>query len=214
LREVPSVLGIRAEGPPKQPSRRTDRLPVEFHTIDDGDGIQDPSWEEFLLRFEFSAKAVGFARNVAAGLQGALHEMAANAVTHAKSPLPALAGYEVEDGMALFSVVDAGIGVLESLQGNPAYRHLVRHSDALEAALRDGVSGVVGPQHRGFGFRQVFKSLTAHRGQLRFRSGEGCVQMDGTGLDADRGEVSFPPPLPGFQVTVCCRAAPFPPRSE
>ena len=59
----------------------------------------------------------------------------------------------------------------------------------------------------GFGFHQVFKSLAAQWGQLRFRSGEGCIRMDGTGLDADRGEERDLPYLGGFQVAVCCRAA-------
>jgi hypothetical protein len=208
LREVRSQLGLRADGPPKAPPRRTDRRPIEFQTIDRPEDVLDRSWEEFLLRFEFSAKEVGFAPKVASGLQGAFHEMAANAVTHAKADLPALAGYEVRGGMALFSVVDAGIGVLASLRANPEYCHLSRHNEAIKLALRDGTSSIVGPERRGFGFRQVFKSLAAHWGHLRFRSGEACLQMDGTGLDADRGEVHFPPPLPGFQVTVCCRTAP------
>lgn len=208
LKEVRSEIGLRTAGPEKLPSRDTNRRPVEFYTIQDTEDVQDRRWEEFLIRFEFSAKGVGFVPKVAAGLQGALHEMAVNAVTHAKADVPALAGYEVRDGVALFCVVDVGIGVLASLWNNPDYRHLSRHNEALRLALQDGVSGVVGTERRGFGFRQVFKSLAAQWGHLRFRSGEAYVQMDGTGLDADQAQVRFSPTLPGFQVTVCCRTSP------
>jgi hypothetical protein len=66
----------------------------------------------------------------------------------------------------------------------------------------------------GFGFRRVFKGLAAMWGTLRFRSGEGCVTMDGTDCDADRGEEVFVVNRPGFQVTICCRLSdqmlPFP----
>ena len=29
--------------------------------------------------------------------------------------------------------------------------------------------------------------------------------MEGTGCYANQGSVTHPPPLPGFQVTICCR---------
>lgn len=208
LGEVRSELGLRAFGPQKGASGRTDRRAIEFHPVGDAEGVQERPWEEFLLRFEFSAKGVGFTPKVASGLQAALHEMAANAATHGQADVPALAGYEVRDGVALFCVADADPGVLASLRRNPQYGHLASHNEALRLALRDGVSGVVGQERRGFGFRQVFKSLAAQWGRLRFRSGEACIQMDGTGLDADHGAISFHPPLPGFQVAVCCRTAP------
>ena len=41
-----------------------------------------------------------------------------------------------------------------------------------------------GPDQGGSGFNNVFKALAAISGTLRFRSGEGCVTMDGTGFEA------------------------------
>jgi hypothetical protein len=78
------------------------------------------------------------------------------------------------------------------------------HTEAICMALRDGVSRH-GPNHGGLGFRQVFKSLASFWGHLRFRSGEGRVTVLGEDCGPDRGEIGYPPSLPGFQVTVCCR---------
>jgi hypothetical protein len=106
---------------------------------------------------------------------------------------------------ALFTVVDAGIGILASLRSQPAYQHFQVHLEAIRAALHVGVTRF-GPGQGGFGFADVFKSLATDSGLVRFRSGEGCISMDGTDLDADtKGNETFPPALPGFQVTVCCR---------
>jgi hypothetical protein len=115
-----------------------------------------------------------------------------------------LVGYAVEESMAVFSVADVGIGILTSLRSHPAYERIHLHKDAIRAALHDGTSRF-GPNTRGLGFRQIFKALAAQWGYLRFRSGNGCVTLNGQALDADQGEETFPPDLPGFQVTVCCR---------
>jgi hypothetical protein len=102
--------------------------------------------------------------------------------------------------------VDVGRGVLTSLRSNPAYQHLQADKDAIREALHDGVSRY-GPNRGGLGFRQVFKALLDQWGYLRFRSGNGSITMDGSDLDADKGEARYPPSLPGFQVTVCCRTS-------
>lgn len=132
--------------------------------------------------------------------------MADNAVIHAQAPAGILVGYAVEANTATFCVADVGLGVLATLRSHPAYAHLQLHKDAIRTALQDGVSRF-GPNTRGLGFRQIFKALAAQWGHLRFRSGNGCVTLNGHGLDTDKGEESFPPELPGFQVTVCCRTA-------
>jgi hypothetical protein len=140
------------------------------------------------------------------GLQAAMHEMTDNALDHAEAIIPVLVGYQVTPGIALFSVVDVGRGILASLRSNPAYQHLQQDKDAIREALRDGVSRY-GPNRGGLGFRQVFKALLDQWGFLRFRSGNGSITMDGDDFDADKGEARYPPSLPGFQLTVCCRTS-------
>jgi anti-sigma regulatory factor (Ser/Thr protein kinase) len=186
--------------------QRIDTQPIEFHVIDGRAGIEAAEWEQFEIRFDRSAQSVGFSSKTAHALQGALHEMADNAVIHAQAPVGVLVGYAVEENMATFSVADVGIGVLATLRSHPAYEHLELHKDAIRTALQDGTSRF-GPNTRGLGFRQIFKALAAQWGHLRFRSGNGCVTLNGHGLDADKGEETFPPHLPGFQVTVCCRTS-------
>jgi hypothetical protein len=214
LLAVPCDLGLRRNGATRQPLRRLDPQAVEFHVIEGEDDLASEEWDHFTTRFDASARNVGFNSEIAGGLQGALVEMAENVVLHAQAPTAAVVGYQASLGVALFCVADVGIGVLTSLQSRATYRHLKRHTEAIRMALQDGVTRLDPDEGGGgFGFRQVFRALRDHWGTLRFRSGEGCVTMQGTDFDANRGDVSHPPPLPGFQVTVCCRAGP-PPASD
>lgn len=210
LREVRSELGLRSSGPPQSPMRRLDGRAVEFFVVESEQDFDQQEWNLFLIRFERAARASSFSAKAAARLHAALHEMAENAVIHANAPIGALVGCTVVDGVAQFCVGNVGIGVLASLRTCPDYAHLSLHNEAIKMALRDGTSRY-GMGRGGFGFRQVFKALAEQWGYLRFRSGEGCVTMDGTGLDVDAGVESYPPLLPGFQVSVCCRASTRPP---
>lgn len=205
LEEVRSALGLRVSGPPKSPLRRADVQPAEFQVIETEADLLSPDWEQFVLRYDRSTRNAGFSIASASQLQAALCEMADNAVLHSDAPVAALAGYRVMEGVSQFCVADVGIGVLRSLTGCPDYRHLHIHNDAIKLALKDGTSRR-GIRRGGFGFRRVFKAIASQWGALRFRSGEGCVSMDGCELDCDRGIESYPPFLPGFQVFVCCKS--------
>ncbi len=205
LLAVRSDLGLRSDGPPKRPLRRLDPQTAEFQTIEGEADLAGENWELFAGRFDASARRAGFSFDVAAKLQLALYEMAENAVIHAEASA-ILVGYHALPGTTLFCVADAGIGVLASLRKNPAFRGLHRHNEAIRTALQDGKTSRLPEEGGGgFGFRQVFTSLTDQWGSLRFRSGMACITMEGTDFDTDRGSVSYPPSLSGFQVTVCCR---------
>jgi hypothetical protein len=207
LQEVVSPLGLRGYGAGKAAIRDSRWREFEFFVIaEPADTVGNPLFGEYLLRFEFGAKEIGLPKKTAISLQAAFHEMAVNAVSHAKSPVPALLGYEVRGNAATFCVADVGIGVLKSLRNNPAYGGLAVHSEAIRLALQDGVSGVTDGFSRGNGFRSVFKSLAEQFGILHFRSGEGSIEMHGMDLDADKGEERRSLPyLDGFQVAVSCR---------
>lgn len=206
LRQVTSELGLRKSGDGKRAQRHIAIQEMEFCALQCEEEIDERTWQEFEIRFDRSAQSAGFSSSAAHRLQAALHEMAENALIHAEAPVAVLVGYRVFDGIALFSIADVGRGVLASLRTNSSYQHLQTDKDAIREAIQDGVSRF-GEKRGGLGFRRVFKALLEQWGYLRFRSGNGCVTMDGTDLDADKGEIRFPPPLPGFQVTVCCRTA-------
>jgi anti-sigma regulatory factor (Ser/Thr protein kinase) len=213
LQEVRSELGLRTTGVQKQPPRTMTPLALEFYVLEGDDPTTGQDWGEFLVRFRQSVKSVGFDLEKAKGIAAALGEMADNAAVHANTPVGVLVGYQVIDGACVCCVADVGIGVLASLTSHEAYRHVRSHKEAVRLALRRGVSRF-GPGQGGLGFYNVFKALAAMSGTLRFRSGEGCVSMDGTDFDADKGEESYVLFRPGFQVTICCRtsgrADPFP----
>ena len=204
LQLVRSPLGLRTTGTQREPPRSMAANECEFFVLEGSDPQEAQPWHEFLLRFRQSCANVGFEMKKATGLGAALHEMADNAVNHADTMDGILVGYHVVQSAAVCCVADVGIGVLASLSKCPSYQHVRTHREAIRLALQSGVSRFV-PNKGGYGFDQVFKSLTASFGTLRFRSGEGCVMMDGRDLEADRGEEAFVLQRPGFQVTICCR---------
>jgi anti-sigma regulatory factor (Ser/Thr protein kinase) len=206
LQEVRSDLGLRAVGDQKQPPRTMTPLAREFYILEGDDPTTGRDWGEFLLRFRQSISSVGFDWEKAKGIAAALGEMADNAADHANASVGVLVGYHVTDGAAVCGVADVGIGVFASLTSHEAYRGVTTHKEAVRLALQRGVTRH-GPGHGGFGFSNVFKSLAAMYGTLRFRSGEGCVSMDGTEFDADMGEAKYVLFRPGFQVTICCRTS-------
>jgi hypothetical protein len=186
--------------------RRIDPLPVEFYLISTQTDPSDENWKAFTIRFARSAQGVGIDKLVSGGLRGALLEMAENAIVHSRTDSPILVDYRVLDGFAQFCVADIGIGVLNSLRSCTDFSHLRYDNEAIKEALRDGVS-CMGRNRGGMGFREIFKALSEQWGQLRFRSGQGCLVMDGTDLDADQFSEEFVTSLPGFQVTVSCRTS-------
>jgi anti-sigma regulatory factor (Ser/Thr protein kinase) len=205
LNAIPSGLGLRSNGPPKRAVRRLDPQAAEFQVVRGEDCLAGGGWDHFAGRFEASARRVGLSFDAAARLQLALYAMAENAVIHADAPA-ILVGYHASAGKVVFCIADVGIGVLASLRKNPGFGGLKLHNEAIRLALQDGTSSLRPEEGGGgFGFRDVFNSLVDQWGSLRFRSGQGCIMMEGTDCDANRGSVTYPPSLPGFQVTVCCR---------
>jgi hypothetical protein len=204
LKEVRSDLGMRTDRATAAAWTRLDPRPYGFFVLKDESDLDSKGWKVFETVYNLSSAKVGFTHKTASQLSTALHEMAANAATHADSPIPALIGFHVANGLSLFSVADVGIGVFASLRKHPAYAGVDTHAKAIRLALHDGVSSIA-PDQRGWGFREVFKAILSCDGLLRFRSVGCCIEMTGADLDADRGTESFPPQVAGFQVSVCCR---------
>lgn len=205
LNSIRSELGLNANGSRKSLLKDLSPRTVEFTTVWKESDTLETDWENYLHRFERSATSVGFTSDEALNLQSALHEMATNAAIHSQARVPALVGYAVTGNCALFSVADVGRGIVASLTSNPKYAQLTEPVDAIHKALQTGVTSRI-DDSGGFGFSTIFKAVAEAWGQLRFRSGNGCITMDGTDLEVDNSVRRFPPPLPGFQVSVCCHA--------
>jgi len=205
LHEVRFPIGLRHTGLQKGTVADIAVREEEFMVVGPLARLDDQEWQLFEARFNRSAQSGGLAKSRADMLQAALHEMAENVVIHSQSKEGGLVGYRILSGAVQFCVADVGVGVRASLRTNKAYEGIKTDKDAIREALKDGVTRF-SKGYGGLGFRQVFKSLAAEWGLLRFRSGHGCIMMDGRDLAADRGKEYFPPNLPGFQVSVVCHS--------
>ena len=204
LNRVASEIGLRSNGRSEPPSISHEPRELEFVVVrDEPDLLSDPVQMMF-MRVTQATKQAGFSVQTANEFQGAFAEMIANAIEHSNSPIPIVVGYHIRPNIASFVVADVGRGVYDSLRENPDHQDVANHAEAIRRALQDGVSRYREP--RGNGFRPIFRAMMNNWGVLRFRSGKGCLTMDGTGLTANQGVQHYPPDLPGFQVAVSCRS--------
>jgi hypothetical protein len=201
LCEVPCAFGLRTHGGFRHRTS-VNPLPAEFFVLHQKADFLGHPYRLFETRWARACERLGL-RHQTGAMQLAMSAMTENALLHAKSKVAVLVGYQVLDHAALFTVADVGRGVLASLRSSAEFQNLAHSRDALRLALRDGVSCL--GRGNGYGFHQVFKALANQFGTLRFRTGNVCIVMDGTQFEADLGTESYPEPLPGFQVTVCCR---------
>lgn len=206
LGEVCSPLGLRRIGLQKVPPSLMSAQRYEFIVLDNDEDMTGSRWIEFGSRFALSVHRIGFRRQKALEISAAMGEMADNAVLHSESTDGILIGYQAVENFAACIIADVGIGILKSLRSNQRYKHLRKHADAIETALRPGESKY-GYGMGGTGFSNVFKTMAEARGTMRFRSGEAFLAIDGQEEHTDEAihhSVAF---RPGFQVTICCRSS-------
>ena len=79
------------------------------------------------------------------------------------------------------------------------------HGRALEAALTDGASRFGRNTGHGNGFRPIFLGLLNLSGDLRFRSGNHALTMQGTSPTLSTAQLAEKPMMDGFFVSVACR---------
>ena len=167
----------------------------------------DPDEIAFLSeRFKRSLVAHGgYSTPLATALSGALGEMVDNVLRHSTeregTPGAAVVGYSVIGSEFEFVVADLGRGVLTSLRSISAWEHLASAQASLDAIVTRGATRRSG-QTQGGGFRDLFTALVDLAGELRLRSDEAAVTLDGRGDPARRLKVHEAiPRLVGFQVT-------------
>lgn len=162
----------------------------------------DPTWTAFVKRAEATARAVGFADEVAAGLAGAMHELADNIIQHSEASDSGIAAFARSGDQFEYVIGDAGIGMLTSLRKAPEFRSLRDDLEALPLAVTPGVSRLGRGTGYGYGFRAVFVPLRAVSGTIRLRSGRAVLLMTGIGARPDRGQCSQRPEHQGVVVSV------------
>ena len=173
-----------------------------------GEGY-DTRLTTLLMRAKRAGQQVsGLSAQVSGQLAGAMGELETNIHEHAMSPETGIVAYRAEAGAFEFVVADQGVGMLASLRRNADFAGLTDAGVALRAALTEGVSRYGKGSGRGFGFRPIFTGLMDLYAELRFRSGDHAVTMDGVSPALATARISQKAPLAGFFASVRCHGRP------
>jgi hypothetical protein len=149
------------------------------------------------------ACAAGFDDRTASQLSAAIGELLSNIVDHSEATHTGLVAFQARDGCFEFVAADQGVGALATLRRNPRFAALASDRDALPLVLQHGCSRYEEPG-RGAGFDDMFRGLANHNGNLRFRSGDAAVLIDGASPLAIKPKVKTKPRLRGFIASVAC----------
>lgn len=180
-------------------------FPLSLH---DPAGNDQSRWDQWAKHAENAAASHNLPRRLVEGLLGALGELQDNVYAHSQRIETGLVAYAVSKGAFEFVVADAGIGVLASLKQNPEFAAIENSGQAMRAALSDGASRFGRESGHGYGIGQLFRALAHERGDLRFRSGDHVLTLSGDNLSlTGKLEVAEKAALPGFVVSVLCRAS-------
>lgn len=181
---------------------------LELFALRNRDSYLTEDWTFYRQRLVRSMVGSGFAKKLAYALSRALAEMADNVVQHSGPddlhPAPGVVGYHVGPSAMTFCVVDQGRGTLASLRTNPRWQQLADSRTAICEAVLNSATRRIGVA-KGLGFTEVQKAIADVNGNLRFRSGDGVLLLDGRGMRRKARAMSAPW-LSGMQVTVACSA--------
>lgn len=167
----------------------------------------DSRFTGFLMKAKRAGHEVaGLPAIVSGQLVAAMQELENNIHEHANAPETGIVAYRAEPGAFEFVVADRGIGMLRSLRNYGQHAELLDEGQALEAALTDGVSRHGPGNNRGYGFRPIFTGLLNLQGELRFRSGDHAVTMDGTSPAIATSRTTQKATIDGFFASVTCHA--------
>ena len=169
-------------------------------------GYDSTAWTAFAVAAQKAAKVVGFQGRIAAQLTAAIDELYSNLFEHSESPETGLVVFHAREGRFDFVVADRGIGVLNSLRHSNEYSALNDHGEALQLALRTGVSRYGRDSSHGYGFHGLFVGLANLHGSLRFRSGDHALLIDGRSPSLVSARTAQKAYIPGFFISVTCEA--------
>jgi hypothetical protein len=170
------------------------------------DGDPTDEWTLWFSRADQAAQAAGFANRTAAEIMGAFGELQDNVFRHSRASATGLVAYAVTVQGFELVVSDRGVGVLESLRSHPDYADLRDAGDALRRALANGETRFGRDSGCGLGIGQIFRALANHDGDLRFRSDDHVLEIEGHSPTLQgQVEIRHKAALPGLTVSVLCR---------
>lgn len=163
-----------------------------------------PAWVAFSHSFQKAAERL-FPKKIAQGFTGAMIEIEENIHIHSERAVDGIVGYRVTSTEFEFSVMDSGIGILNSMNKSPDY-DISDAGTAIKLALSDGQSSLrYQDPGRGYGFRNLFIGLANLNGELRFRSGDHSLTIEGTSVSLVTARLSQKTYTNGFAASVICR---------
>lgn len=164
----------------------------------------DMYWDAFMVAMHKAMLGAGFPSLLSRGLVGAMDEMQNNIHDHSEAADTGLIAYRVNTDRVEWVVADRGIGVLTGLKSG-AFPSLIDSGEALKVALADGRSRLGVSKGRGYGFRELFKAMSARHGSLRFRSGDQTLTITGVSPSLSQARLQQRAHVSGFYVTVVCK---------
>jgi anti-sigma regulatory factor (Ser/Thr protein kinase) len=178
-------------------------FPLRLQTVNGDEAL----WDLWRVRFQQAAEEAGFAKKDAQALVGALGELVDNIHVHSGAALTGLVAFNSAADMVELVVSDSGLGVLATLRRNPSFADLTDAGHALQLAAKDGVSSLA-ETGRGFGIGQLFRALVGHSGEVRLRSDDHSLTIQGNLLNLEGAvEAAQKARISGLTVSVLCAPA-------
>jgi anti-sigma regulatory factor (Ser/Thr protein kinase) len=165
----------------------------------------DPAWTQQTRSLLNELGTNGFSTQLSRALTGAVIEMVDNVWLHSETQHTGLLAYQIRRRKFAFSVLDTGIGMLNSLRKNPKFQYLTSSMDAAGRAIEPGVSRF--DNSGGMGYPSLFHALASLWGTARIRTGEAALVIDHTGETRSKERV-YLPHLPGVHISVRCALDP------
>lgn len=170
-----------------------------------GAGLQnEPHLASFKIDAHKAALNAGFGK-AAPLLVAAMGELIGNVIDHSEAADTGIAIFVSRVGSFELVVADTGIGALKSLTKNPEHANVSDEGAALGAMIEAGVSRFSRDSGHGNGFRPIFERLADMTGELRFRSGDYVLSLDGRFGDRIARQLAQRPPIAGFLAAISCR---------
>jgi len=155
-----------------------------------------------MRRFETSLSDARFPRDLGRSITGAVFEMVDNVWVHSLTQEPSLFCYQIRTRKLTFGVMDMGKGVLNTLRENRKFSHIRTSMNALEEAVKRGVSGQANGS--GLGLDSLTRALANLWGKTRLRTGQAALTFDRE-QQLPKQLKQFLPEMEGFQISAICR---------
>ena len=166
---------------------------------------EDLRWVAFRQRAQQAAE-LSLPKAIAQGLMGAMSEIEENIHLHSQRPETGIIGFQGSPVEFELVVADSGVGILASLRTSPTYTGLDDAGTALRLALQDGTSRLSHTEpNRGHGYRNLFRNVANLNGELRFRSDDQAVTIEGVSPELVKSHLRQKTPITGFSASIICR---------